>query len=313
MEEKEREISTLDGSPNLHKIFKKLQVDPQNRKDAWRRRKLMQKAHSWHRCPSLKNSHKTVTSKKAPLVRPAKFCLVKYRNHAKTDSSQEPIFVNRSDSSNLEFDSNFSFSCPSEFSIGQSSWKSSVTRRKRLHPADEKFQKKRIAKRINGTKDLILTEGLSIATNKNKLPSFRTLATIVEEQPEEVKEASCPPPAVDQQLKCVDDAHSGVFSCYTGSSGASFANIAAQSQHEVVPEEKPQGTFTKWKYQNPERTWNRRQNVNMQVSKQSCSQQARLSQEVPFDDTTVEELAGYFDNLVHIPKKMSAMAEMMYT
>lgn len=31
------------------------------------------------------------------------------------------------------------------------------------------------------------------------------------------------------------------------------------------------------------------------------------------DDTTVDELAGYFDNLVYIPKKMSHMAEMMYT
>lgn len=31
------------------------------------------------------------------------------------------------------------------------------------------------------------------------------------------------------------------------------------------------------------------------------------------DDVTVDELAGYFDNFVHIPKKMSHMAEMMYT
>ncbi|KAH7982324.1 uncharacterized protein LOC125756989 [Rhipicephalus sanguineus] len=30
------------------------------------------------------------------------------------------------------------------------------------------------------------------------------------------------------------------------------------------------------------------------------------------DDTTVNELAAYFENLVHIPRKMSAMAEMMY-
>lgn len=38
----------------------------------------------------------------------------------------------------------------------------------------------------------------------------------------------------------------------------------------------------------------------------TCSQQARM------DDTTVDELAGYFDNLVYIPRKMSIMAEMMY-
>ncbi|XP_015923244.2 oxidative stress-responsive serine-rich protein 1 [Parasteatoda tepidariorum] len=31
------------------------------------------------------------------------------------------------------------------------------------------------------------------------------------------------------------------------------------------------------------------------------------------DDINVDELAGYFDNFVYIPKKMSEMAEMMYT
>ncbi|XP_068678775.1 uncharacterized protein [Montipora foliosa] len=32
-----------------------------------------------------------------------------------------------------------------------------------------------------------------------------------------------------------------------------------------------------------------------------------------FDDTTPEELASYFDQLLYFPKPMSAMAEMMYT
>ena len=39
----------------------------------------------------------------------------------------------------------------------------------------------------------------------------------------------------------------------------------------------------------------------------SCSQQARM------DDLSVDELAGYFEDFVYIPKKMSTMAEMMYT
>jgi len=39
----------------------------------------------------------------------------------------------------------------------------------------------------------------------------------------------------------------------------------------------------------------------------TCAQQA-----AKFDDWTVDELAGYFDDFCHIPKKMSAMAEMMY-
>ena len=39
----------------------------------------------------------------------------------------------------------------------------------------------------------------------------------------------------------------------------------------------------------------------------TCSDQARL------DDLSVDELAGYFDDFVYIPRKMSKMAEMMYT
>lgn len=38
----------------------------------------------------------------------------------------------------------------------------------------------------------------------------------------------------------------------------------------------------------------------------SCSQEARL------DEMSVNELAAYFEDFIHIPKKMSSMAEMMY-
>ena len=41
----------------------------------------------------------------------------------------------------------------------------------------------------------------------------------------------------------------------------------------------------------------------------SCSQQA-LTESI--DDWTMDELAGYFENYCHIPKKMSEMAKMMY-
>lgn len=278
----------------------------------------MQKTHSWHRCPSLKTFHKTTTSKKAPLVRPAKFCVVKYRSNRKNDSNQDAVFVNGSNPSNLKFDGSFSFSCPSNFSVGQTGgWKTSLTRRKRLHPAEEKFQKKRMAKRISGTKDLILTEGLSITTNKNKLPSFRTLATIEEERPEEVsakvQETSRSSSSIHGHRGASADVvpQAAAFSCFADSAGSSFANVGARIENGVPDQKPPQNTFAKWKYRNSERTLNRRGNIAM--SKQSCSQQARLSQAAAVDDTTVEELAGYFDNLVHIPKKMSAMAEMMYT
>uniref|UniRef100_A0A1B6DSL7 Oxidative stress-responsive serine-rich protein 1 n=1 Tax=Clastoptera arizonana TaxID=38151 RepID=A0A1B6DSL7_9HEMI len=44
----------------------------------------------------------------------------------------------------------------------------------------------------------------------------------------------------------------------------------------------------------------------------SCSLQARMTSPSVCDDTTIDELASYFDLFVHIPKKMSHMAEMMY-
>lgn len=49
-------------------------------------------------------------------------------------------------------------------------------------------------------------------------------------------------------------------------------------------------------------------------SNNSCSIQARMEPSLysDCDDTSIEELASYFDLFVHIPKKMSSMAEMMY-
>ncbi|XP_053684938.1 uncharacterized protein LOC128734667 [Sabethes cyaneus] len=46
-------------------------------------------------------------------------------------------------------------------------------------------------------------------------------------------------------------------------------------------------------------------------SSASCSTQARLNSAMPCD-ITIDEMASYFETLVHIPKKMSSMAEMMY-
>ncbi|XP_014214117.1 uncharacterized protein LOC106643477 [Copidosoma floridanum] len=54
-------------------------------------------------------------------------------------------------------------------------------------------------------------------------------------------------------------------------------------------------------------------NAQQQVSGASnntCSLQARMS--APSCDVTIDELASYFEEYVHIPKKMSHMAEMMY-
>lgn len=53
----------------------------------------------------------------------------------------------------------------------------------------------------------------------------------------------------------------------------------------------------------------RNENVNSNVG--SCSHQARMNTSTPCD-VTIDELASYFETFVHIPKKMSTMAEMMY-
>lgn len=44
-----------------------------------------------------------------------------------------------------------------------------------------------------------------------------------------------------------------------------------------------------------------------------CANVRRHAGNMNFDDTTPEELAAYFDQLLYFPKPMSAMAEMMYT
>jgi len=52
---------------------------------------------------------------------------------------------------------------------------------------------------------------------------------------------------------------------------------------------------------------NSRNGTNLGSTVDSCSSQARSS------DVTVGELAAYFEEYMHLPKKMSHMAEMMYT
>lgn len=54
-------------------------------------------------------------------------------------------------------------------------------------------------------------------------------------------------------------------------------------------------------------------NVCTRNSFSDCGKEMRCSRQAKLDDMSVDELAGYFEDFVHIPKKMSSMAEMMYT
>lgn len=69
-------------------------------------------------------------------------------------------------------------------------------------------------------------------------------------------------------------------------------------------------TFTSPSFLNARSQSNSRiENINSNIG--SCSHQARINVNPPCD-VTIDELASYFETFVHIPKKMSSMAEMMY-
>lgn len=74
-----------------------------------------------------------------------------------------------------------------------------------------------------------------------------------------------------------------------GSSAASSSSSSAQSQQQQQQQQSPSASSPS----------------------SSCSTQARLNNVMPCD-ITIDEMASYFETLVHIPKKMSSMAEMMY-
>lgn len=62
-----------------------------------------------------------------------------------------------------------------------------------------------------------------------------------------------------------------------------------------------------------EQTTSREGNNNNSNNQASCSQEAIAGMGLsPPCDVTMDELASYFETFVHIPKKMSSMAEMMY-
>lgn len=158
---------------------------------------------------------------------------------------------------------------------------------------------------------------------KSKLLTFKTLATIVEESGEvatkeklsEKKLFSAAPP-------CKGGAASNVVSEKGVSTGAStllhFSNYRAGAGFNFSPKiPLPVPSIsTPYPSQSAVGSTGRTSNMPSRVPARpeySCSQEARMAIDGLPDDTSVDDLAGYFDSIVYIPRKMSAMAEMMYT
>ncbi|XP_063968086.1 oxidative stress-responsive serine-rich protein 1-like [Lytechinus pictus] len=163
---------------------------------------------------------------------------------------------------------------------------------------------------------------------KSKLLSFRTLATIIEESGEAVpkekrseKKLFSAVPSYKlhdgdaSKAACVRDASADAsarphFSNYRD--GATGFKVSPKMH---VPLAAPP-TTTPFPSRSSVGPAGRTSNVSSRVPARpeySCSQEARMAIDGLPDDTSVDDLAGYFDSIVYIPRKMSAMAEMMYT
>ncbi|KAG6459469.1 uncharacterized protein LOC115449488 [Manduca sexta] len=81
----------------------------------------------------------------------------------------------------------------------------------------------------------------------------------------------------------------------------------SSDSNEIHKEEKNISNETKW-WRNDISAAKENKEARQSNNTSSCSQQALN----PPCDVTIDELASYFETLVHIPKKMSSMAEMMY-
>ncbi|KAL4236984.1 Oxidative stress-responsive serine-rich protein [Mactra antiquata] len=102
----------------------------------------------------------------------------------------------------------------------------------------------------------------------------------------------------------------------------SFKSVSAQSGYkESLTKPSKQGAFSHNSYRSHSRVKRSHEqlscdNESVPTQRQSfsdCGKEMRESEQGKLEDVTVDELAGYFEDFVHIPKKMSSMAEMMYT
>ncbi|XP_075224390.1 uncharacterized protein LOC142326094 isoform X2 [Lycorma delicatula] len=115
-------------------------------------------------------------------------------------------------------------------------------------------------------------------------------------------------------FKCLVSCHSSnIGNCITDVySGPSYIELRTKKERNITVPVKRRGAKMCVSCSNVGLTSDIKLPPKTQSSS-SCSLQARLtSQPLQCDDTTIDELASYFDLFVHIPKKMSHMAEMMY-
>lgn len=314
-------------------MFKKLKVDPEQLKEKINSTPSPKKSSCWYKQP-VKTPKKT---RKSLALRSARNRLSPYRSlltcHGGNITWESPLIRGSLFNSTVKEGSSSSSS-----GFGKMSDFGKLDKRLSSDAEVCSCNSKDIACRCTERVDGTLCKCGNEARNcrfgsacKSKLLTFRTLATIVEES-SEVQLGTKEKSSDDNRLKGASISSSesasqsngirakalrGDLCTATSATGVphftNYRRAAVNSSPKIPPLASLQLRG------NPLAARSSAQVAGPIVSRvparpeYSCSQEARMAIDGLPDDTSVDDLAGYFDSIVYIPRKMSAMAEMMYT
>lgn len=114
-------------------------------------------------------------------------------------------------------------------------------------------------------------------------------------------------------ISCAADAHTSqknksVFGQKTSNGLSDFSECCKELDSIEKSTSGNQPLFDQDSFKKPREPAKRKNNSVSATETLSCSQAAR-----EYNDVSVDDLAGYLENSIVFPKKMSYMAEMMYT